>query len=205
VLGYLELVTVSSGSSPIRRQRPSVKWTCDGRSAACTSKGGVVRTLWVLTGAIVAALAFSASASATPPTVQVQQFAGESTGSYLCGFPVASAQSVVLTTTTFFDAEGTVVRQTTRSRAVGSYVGPTGLVAWYDQEMNGVVDHATGVQTIAGQAVRVTAPGVGILLHDVGLLALQIGLPPEVLFEAGQHGAMTIEAWAPVCAYLDGT
>jgi hypothetical protein len=163
-----------------------------------------VRTLWVLTGAIVAALAFSASASATPPTVQVQQFAGEATGSYLCDFRVRSAQSVEVTTTTFSDAEGAVVRRATRSRAVGSYVGPTGLVAWYDQEMHGVVDPATGVQTIAGQAVRVTAPGVGILLHDVGLLALQVELRPEVLFEAGQHG-MTIEAWAPVCAYLEGT
>ena len=92
-------------------------------------------------------------------------------------------------------------------QAVGTYVGSTGLVVWYDQVMNTSVDLTTGIYTVAGVTTRLTAPGAGVLMNDFGRLVIQPASPgeiPTILFSAGQHPTWTPGAWDVLCTYLSG-
>lgn len=166
-----------------------------------------MRKLLVLAAVLAVALVAVSSAASNAPDVKEGHYAWSGVDSSLCGFPLAVQGSVDLTTTTFFDSAGTPIRTQTLARAEGTYVGPTGLRARYDQVMNSTIDRRTAIQTVTGVTTRVIAPGVGVLLNDVGRLVLQTVPPPGVpivLSESGQHPIWTPGAWDPVCAYLAG-
>lgn len=167
-----------------------------------------MRRLSVLAASLLVALAAATSAAANAPEVQASRSDQNYVGSWPCGFPIAVDGWVDVTGTTFFDADGAPIRRATKNRAVFTWVGPTGLVASYDQSWNSNHDLLAETQTITGALSRVVAPGVGVLLNDVGRLVLQLGGPPlpmVVLFDrGGQDSIFEPGIWDPVCAYLAG-
>ena len=167
----------------------------------------MMRKLVVLSASVLLALAVVGPAAGTTPLRSSQHWEWGAVSTWLCGFDVWSDGWADVTTTTFLDATGTPIRDEVLSRAGGTYVGPTGLVARYDQAMNSSIDLATGVQSVSGATTRVVAPGGGVLLNDVGRLVFQTAPPgemPTVLFSAGQHPTWEPGAWDPVCDYLSG-
>ena len=163
----------------------------------------------LLAAAVVAAAALAAAlpAAAISPTVRESQFAWSGVDTYTCGVPIANEGSVSITTRTFFDSSGTAIRTQDRSRAVGSYTSASGRIVWFDQEMNSELDLLTHIQVVTGGTMRLTAPGAGVLLHDVGRMTLQTDVNPATLLsESGQHPTWP---WDPhmydaMCAYLLG-
>ncbi len=155
----------------------------------------------------MAALAAALPAGAQGPTTELQHHELGGVSSWLCGFDVAQDGWVDLTTKTFRDPSGTAIRSEQHAQAVGTYVGPTGLVVSYDQVMNTRVELMTGIYTVTGVTTRLTAPDAGVLMNDVGRLVVQPALPgeiPTILFSAGQHPTWMPGAWDVLCTYLSG-
>ena len=170
-----------------------------------------MRRLSVLAAMLLVALAAAIPAAADAPVVSVERWEQSDVSLSPCGFPIAVDGWVEQTRRYWSDGTVAGSRSIVWIRAEFTWVGPTGRVAWLDQSWQSYVEGPPAKQTITGVLTRVLAPGVGVLVNDVGRLILPLVPPPPppapqpVLFDrGGQDSIFEPGVWDPVCAYLAG-
>ena len=147
------------------------------------------------------ALAFVAagSAMAMPPTIEHQQFVRQINNS--CpGFPIRSTFYVDRTVTTYYDSDGTPIRQ----HIEGNFPGEvTNLATGYTLPAENVriidVDLLTGESRSSGTNVRIWLPGGGTIRLTSGMQIRDAG--GQLLFEAGR---LDVPPSPALCAALAG-
>ena len=155
---------------------------------------------------LATALVVAPTAGADPPSVQVNDFSSADTSYSPCGaFEVAWTNNVHMVMTTFTDSTGAPVRYQLHVRTEGTMTGPTGNVATITSTVTQTTVLAARIMSVDGTITNVWAPGVGMLLHDVGRTTQDMSTwPATILSMSGMHPTLEPGAWDPVCAYLAG-
>ena len=168
-----------------------------------------MRGRWLLLLAtVVAALAFTASASATPPEMFHFEDSGSEPGIVQCDeFAIDLETTSTVDVTVFFDDAGEVVRVLVRTRATdiltNSVTGKTVINRGVFEEIFTRIDDTDEfTHALVGFRFMGTSPGEGLVLQDVGRIVFSPD-EEEILFLAGQHKVPEgPEAEAVFCAAL---
>lgn len=157
---------------------------------------------WAAVGGIAAALAVAAPAAAAQPSVLVETTDIEEqipADANPCGVDVTFEEVATKRTTTFVDADGTVVRQQVHG------VVTTTVTSEYGQLINRwganvVIDPRDGTYTRAGNYDNVHAGAGGVIINGSGRIVLDEATG-DVLFTAGPLELID-ENWAKFCSAL---
>jgi hypothetical protein len=108
-------------------------------------------------------------------------------------------------TTTFYDSDGAAVRRVAHISVHGTLTNSaTGASLGFLREGTFTQDLVSGSTVTAGQRTRVTAPGGGIVLQDMGRIVREVG---AIVFEAGPTDFLAYQSGDPggvhdLCAAL---
>jgi len=150
-----------------------------------------LRSLATVGGVLVAVLAFTPSTQAAVPVHFELTFSGVFT--YDCGsVTLMEPWTSALRVTLFSDADGDRVRALRHLTFRGILTNPlTGMTADDGADTSQEIDLTTGTpgETVErGVLARVTAPGYGLVWHDVGRVVYTVPFDPAtIVFEAGPH------------------
>ena len=112
--------------------------------------------------------------------------------------------TIYLDGTVFFDKENNPIKIITHWRGDGVYWSPeTGKEVNMDSNLINTFDYYETGETIAtGIQFKITVPGEGTILMDVGRMVFQPF--PNVIWEAGQHPVLLPEdeGFDKLCAYF---
>jgi hypothetical protein len=161
-----------------------------------------MRQLTVLLGLIgTLALAFAATAGATPPTTETFHDEGSMIDTELCGFAINASFEVDDRITTFYDSAGDPIRVVERLTFLGTLTNGDKSVVDND---NWVVVHdlVGGTDIFLGTVFNINVPGEGVVVLDAGRVIFDAETG-EILFEGGPHQALHGEGdFEAICDYL---
>jgi hypothetical protein len=151
-------------------------------------------------------LGLAATAAADPPTFS-EDNAHIVTNPYInCGtFVVIGDFHVTRRITTFSDSDGNAIRRVAHISVDGTLANSaTGASLGFLREGTFTQDLTDGSTVTAGQRTRVTEPGGGIVLQDMGRIVREGG---AIVFEAGPTDFLDYQAGDPsgvqdLCAAL---
>jgi hypothetical protein len=157
----------------------------------------------VVAVALAVPLAFAAVATADTPTIEQQTLHRSIPNFIQCpGFTVTGEFDVERTVMTFFDQNGTPIRQVTHVHFVGTLTNTSSGKSIAD-EGNQIVttDLITGTSTTDGRVRVNTVPGEGAILFQVGRVVRDAA--GNVIFFAGQNDFLSRD-FDDFCAYMAG-
>src|SRR5215218_8070827 len=128
------------------------------------------------------------AASAEQPTIQTEAFHRSPNPYIKCDtFDIRGEFDVERTVITYYDQDGTPVRQVFHIRVTGEVINAVpGASLPATREGTFTVDLVGGTTIRAGQTVMAVAPGEGVVLQEAGRLVR--GPSGELLFAAGPAG-----------------
>jgi hypothetical protein len=158
------------------------------------------RFLLLVIAALPLALA-PAAAAATPTTVE-ESFHRSAPNFATCpGFTVRGEFDVTRTATTFYDQDGTPIRQVIHVHFVGALSNSVSGKSLADEGGQIVtLDLVEGTATIVGRQRVDTEPGLGVVFADAGRV-VRAAVGPAIFFVAGQHDLIEGDI-ERLCAYL---
>ncbi len=147
------------------------------------------------------ALALAPAAAADAPTRVEESFARSIPKFVSCpGFTVSGEFIVTRTVSTFYDQDGSRVRQVTHVHFTGTLTNATtGKVIPDEGNQIVTVDFTDGTTTTAGRVRVVTYPGQGAILEQVGRVVRDS--QGKTIFVAGQQDFQTRD-FAEFCAFM---
>jgi hypothetical protein len=166
------------------------------------------KLLTVIAAGFVAALAWAASALATPPETFRVDGSGSEPGFIHCdGYDIDLETIGYEDFTFYFDGSGEVVKALVQSRATDTLTNTvTGKTVvnrgTFQQLFVRIGDTDEFTHSLAGYRFMATSPGQGVVLQDVGRIEY-VGEQEDIVFLAGQHHVPDgPEAEAAFCAAL---
>lgn len=123
-----------------------------------------------------------------------------------CGsFQVLESATAPTRFTVYYNEEGNATQGVFHIRLVGTLSNSmTGTSVPEQEDATDTVtfatpgDFSTETSTLTGQLMKVTLPGSGLIVHDVGIVVFS---PDGITFEGGPH-QLTDHQWQQLCAAL---
>jgi len=151
--------------------------------------------------ALSSILLIAQPAGATPPSVDTFHEEGEFLFADCGTFQLTETFTLDLRITTFFNAQGDAVSETTDVNFVGVITNSLSGNTYNDSaHFQVVTDLTTGETTVVGLARLTTVPGLGPVLHDTGKVIFDAN--GDVTFVAGPHNVLFETAPDPCTVLL---
>jgi hypothetical protein len=146
-------------------------------------------------------LALASTAAANAPTIVDESFHRSIPNFVSCpGFTAQGEFDVTRTVMTFYDTDGTAVRQVTHVHFTGTLINTaTGKSIPDEGNQIVIVDQAAGTTAVVGRVRVDTVPGGGEILAQVGRVVRDAA--GNVIFIAGQQDFLT-RNFDEFCAYM---
>ena len=143
-------------------------------------------------------------AAADAPTKVEESFHRSSLSFATCpGFTVRGEFDVTRTVTTFYDQDGSPIRQVLHVHFVGALSNSVSGKSLADEGGQIVtLDLLEGTATIVGRQRVDTEPGLGVVFADIGRVVRAL-VGPAIFFVAGQHDLLEGDI-ERLCTYLAG-
>jgi len=161
-----------------------------------------MRKLTITSAFAVLALAAGGTAGATAPTTFHESLLRPIPNYLPCpGFFVRGDFRIDRTTMTFYDQAGAAIRRVQHVQADGVLSNPlTGTSIADTGDFKVTFDLVTGERSFDGKVNTATVPGVGVVYHAVGRLAIEAD---GTVSEAGPHDDAD-GTYGALCDYLAG-